>query len=201
MKDKENKNECACHDKERSCHIHEECENDKCQCAEPDGECSCDECHCDEHAGDDNCECNDCHDTAKPKEIDYKSLYINTLADFDNFRKRTMTSLADARLDGKIDALNTILPALDNFRQASSMITDKNTLIGLQYIEKNIMSALQSLGVEKIDASGQFDPTLHCAVSTDSESELPAGAIVKELASGYKLGDKVIRYSQVIVKK
>ncbi len=112
-----------------------------------------------------------------------------------------MTSLADARLDGKIDALNTILPALDNFRQATSMITDKNTLIGLQYIEKNIMSALQSLGVEKIDASGQFDPTLHCAVSTDSESELPAGAIVKELASGYKLGDKVIRYSQVIVKK
>lgn len=198
MKDKENRNECACHDEECACHVHEECENDECHCAEPDGECSCDKCK----SGRDKC-CNDkeCHCTDKPKEIDYKSLYINTLADFDNFRKRTMTSLADARLDGKIDALNTILPALDNFRQATSMITDKNTLIGLQYIEKNIMSALQSLGVEKIDASGQFDPTLHCAVSTDSESELPAGAIVKELASGYKLGDKVIRYSQVIVKK
>lgn len=198
MKDKENRNECACHDEECDCHVHKECENDGCHCAEPDGECSCDKCE----SGRDKC-CNDkeCHCTDKPKEIDYKSLYINTLADFDNFRKRTMTSLADARLDGKIDALNTILPALDNFRQATSMITDKNTLIGLQYIEKNIMSALQSLGVEKIDASGQFDPTLHCAVSTDSESELPAGAIVKELASGYKLGDKVIRYSQVIVKK
>lgn len=198
MKDKENRNECACHDEECDCHVHEECENNECHCTEPDGECSCDECE----SGRDKC-CNDkeCHCTDKPKEIDYKSLYINTLADFDNFRKRTMTSLADARLDGKIDALNTILPALDNFRQATSMITDKNTLIGLQYIEKNIMSALQSLGVEKIDASGQFDPTLHCAVSTDSESELPAGAIVKELASGYKLGDKVIRYSQVIVKK
>ena len=198
MKDKENRNECACHDEECDCHVHEECENDECHCAEPDGECSCDKCE----SGRDKC-CNDkdCHCTDKPKEIDYKSLYINTLADFDNFRKRTMTSLADARLDGKIDALNTILPALDNFRQATSMITDKNTLIGLQYIEKNIMRALQSLGVEKIDASGQFDPTLHCAVSTDSESELPAGAIVKELASGYKLGDKVIRYSQVIVKK
>lgn len=198
MKDKENRNECACHDEECDGHVHEECENDECHCAEPDGECSCDKCE----SGRDKC-CNDkeCHCTDKPKEIDYKSLYINTLADFDNFRKRTMTSLADARLDGKIDALNTILPALDNFRQATSMITDKNTLIGLQYIEKNIMSALQSLGVEKIDASGQFDPTLHCAVSTDSESELPAGAIVKELASGYKLGDKVIRYSQVIVKK
>lgn len=198
MKDKENRNKCACHDEECDCHVHEERENDECHCAEPDGECSCDKCE----SGRDKC-CNDkeCHCTDKPKEIDYKSLYINTLADFDNFRKRTMTSLADARLDGKIDALNTILPALDNFRQATSMITDKNTLIGLQYIEKNIMSALQSLGVEKIDASGQFDPTLHCAVSTDSESELPAGAIVKELASGYKLGDKVIRYSQVIVKK
>ncbi len=198
MKDKENRNECACHDEECDCHVHEECENDECHCAEPDGECSCDKCE----SGRDKC-CNDkdCHCTDKPKEIDYKSLYITTLADFDNFRKRTMTSLADARLDGKIDALNTILPALDNFRQATSMITDKNTLIGLQYIEKNIMSALQSLGVEKIDTSGQFDPTLHCAVSTDSESELPAGAIVKELASGYKLGDKVIRYSQVIVKK
>ena len=187
MNDKENKTNCEnqdCDCRDETIEQDTHCESE-CQCDQPDGECGCNDCHCDDATD----------------EIDYKNLYITTLADFDNFRKRTIVSLADARLDGKIDALNTILPALDNFRQASSMITDKNTLVGLQYIEKNIMNALANLGVERIDASGQFDPSLHCAVSTDSESTLPAGAIVKEIASGYKLGDKVIRYSQVIVKK
>lgn len=187
-----------CHCAEGGCHC-----GDDCQCG---NDCHCDDnhkCHDDCHCGDqhEGCECGHECNCAHETNLDYKDLYLRTMADFDNYRRRSMGAISDARTDGKVDALNTILPAMDTFRQATSMITDKNTLIGVQYIEKNILNALTSLGVTKIDASGQFDPELHCAVSTDSESDVPAGTIVKVLADGYKLGDKVIRYSQVIVKK
>lgn len=135
------------------------------------------------------------------EEVDYKTMYIRLLADFDNYRKRSLDSISTARTDGVIDCLSEIIPSLDGFEQAVTMITDKNSLIGVQYIQKNILSALENMGVNRIDATKTFDPNLHNAVSTDETADAESGEIVKELLPGYKYKEKVIRYSQVIVKK
>ena len=145
------------------------------------------------------CQCEDCH--CHEEQLDYKDLYMRTMADFENYRKRTFGAISQARFDGTVEALNTILPALDTLQQATSMITDKTTLTGLEFIQKNIKNALTDLGVEEINAEGQFNPEMHCAVSTETEGDAPSGSIVKVLSTGYKLGDKIIKYPQVVVKK
>ncbi len=131
--------------------------------------------------------------------------YLNDLlrvqAEFDNYRKRMQTALGDARQDGFMDAITQFLPALDSFKMATDMITDKNTLMGIKFIEKGILDTLSKMGVEVIDASGKFDPNLHQAIDTDSTAEVESGYIVKEAYKGFTYKGKVIRYSQVIVKK
>ena len=81
------------------------------------------------------------------------------------------------------------------------MITDKNTLMGIKFIEKGILDTLAKMGVEEIDATGKFDPVYHQAVDTDSSADVESGYIVKEMFKGFTYKGKVIRYSQVVVKK
>ncbi len=131
--------------------------------------------------------------------------YLNDLlrlqAEFDNYRKRMQTALGEARQDGFMDAITQFLPALDSFKMATDMITDKNTLMGIKFIEKGILDTLSKMGVDVIDASGKFDPNLHQAIDTDSTADVESGYIVKEAYKGFTYKGKVIRYSQVIVKK
>lgn len=171
-----------------------------CDCS---SDCKCGEdCTCDN--GDkcfDECACEETKDCNNAEHKEYLTDLLRLQAEFDNYRKRMSTSLSDARQDGFIDAIVGFLPALDSFKMATSMITDKNTLMGIKFIEKGILDTLSKMGVNSIDASGKFNPELHQAVDTDSTSELEEGMIVKEVATGFTYKDKVIRYSQVIVKK
>ena len=131
--------------------------------------------------------------------------YLNDLlrlqAEFDNYRKRMQTALTDARQDGFIDAIEQFLPALDSFKMATDMITDKNTLMGIKFIEKGILDTLSKMGVEIIDTSGKFNPELHQAIDTDTSADVEPGMIVKEAYKGFTYKGKVIRYAQVIVRK
>ena len=101
----------------------------------------------------------------------------------------------------RMDAIEQFLPALDSFKMATNMITDKNTLMGIQFIEKGILDTLKKMGVEEIDATGEFNPDLHQAIDTDSSADVESGHIVKVAYKGFTYHGKVIRYSQVIVKK
>ena len=111
------------------------------------------------------------------------------------------SALSDARQDGFIEAIEKFLPALDSFKMATDMITDKNTLMGIKFIEKGILDTLNKMGVEEIDATGEFNPELHQAIDTDSTADVAPGTIVKEAYKGFTYKGKVIRYSQVIVKR
>ncbi len=135
-----------------------------------------------------------------PKE-DYLADLKRVQAEFDNYRKRMQTVLNETRQAGFIDAITKFLPALDSFKMASDMITDKNTLMGIQFIEKGILDTLKKMGVESIDATGEFNPELHQAIDTDTTADVPPGSIVKEAYKGFTYQGKVIRYSQVIVRK
>lgn len=186
-------------------------------------DCACDEsCNCkneqpNENCTNDQCNCNDdkdkvsedydvskdcgCNNETKLENKDYLTDLLRLQAEFDNYRKRMQTALSDARQDGFMDAIEKFLPAIDSFKMATDMITDKNTLMGIKFIEKGILDTLSKMGVNEIDCSGEFDPNFHQAIDVDTTSDSPAGSITKVAYKGFTYKDKVIRYAQVIVKK
>ncbi len=184
--------DCDCND---DC---EDCDHDEC---EHDDKCDCDDDECDCNNDDNKCDC-DKDDECKCKNKDnYFQDLLRVQAEFDNYRKRMQTTISDARTDGFIDAIEQFLPAIDSFKMATEMITDKNTLMGIKFIEKGILDTLSKMGVEEIDATGKFNPELHQAIDTDSTSDLESGMITKLASRGFSYKGKVIRYAQVVVKK
>ena len=131
----------------------------------------------------------------------YFKQLLSLRAEFDNYRKRTQNDIAKAYSNGFNQAITEFLPALDSFKMATEYITDPNTLMGIQYIEKGILNTLEKIGVKVIDVSGKFDPNFHQAIGSEVSAEYESGDIIKECFKGFTMGDKVIRYSQVIVCK
>ena len=123
------------------------------------------------------------------------------LADLQNFKKRTeeektkFVSFANAGL------ISDIIPMLDNLDRALSHLPEdpsaRNWAEGILAITNQLHSLLTARGLETISASsGPFDPTMHEAVMTDSG---PADQILRELEKGYRLSDRVLRRSKVVV--
>lgn len=136
------------------------------------------------------------------KVLEYVQLAQRLQADFDNYRKHATEQIADAKYNGQIDAITEFIPVLDSFKSAKSMIKDEKLLEGFNMIENQILNAFTKLGVEKINTEGQlFDPQQHNALAIQSIPDLEDGAIITEYQAGYKINDKIIRYSQVIVNK
>ncbi len=199
------KEKCACGcgeelDEEKTCGCSEDCTcGEDCNCTEDNKcneNCTCGEkeCECDE-----NCSCD--HECHCEENKEYLKDMLRIQAEFDNYRKRMTTALGDARQDGFMDAICQFLPALDSFKMATDMITDKNTLMGIKFIEKGILDTLSKMGVEEIDTNGKFNPELHQAIDTENSEDHESGDIIKVASKGFTYKGKVIRYSQVIVKK
>ena len=136
------------------------------------------------------------------KANQYLEMAQRLQAEFDNYRKKSENLVQAARLDGKIEAVGTLIPSLDSFKQAKKVITDAKILEGVELIEKDILTALAEIGVEKIECvGGKFDPNFHNALATQNNPDLEDEIIIDEYQAGYKIKDKIIRYSQVIVNK
>lgn len=207
--------ECTC-DVNCKCNDNSNCDcNENCNCGD---DCKCDSnnkcnenCDCDEHCTcdddcetkeDDKCKCG-CGETLEEESTAdaYFRQLLSLRAEFDNYRKRTQNDILKAYNNGFNQAITEFLPALDSFKMATEYITDPNTLMGIQYIEKGILSTLEKIGVKAIDVSGKFDPNFHQAIGSEISPNHESGDIVKECFKGFTMGDKVIRYSQVIVAK
>ena len=164
--------------------------------------CNCDDCDCGEDCDcstDEKC-CKECT-CDKENKTDYLQDLLRVQAEFDNYRKRMNGALLDARNDGFMDAIEQFLPSLDSFKMATDMITDKNILMGIKFIEKGILDTLSKMGVNEIDATGEFNPELHQAIDTEKAEGMEPNMIVKVIAKGFTYQGKVIRYAQVIVSK
>jgi len=136
-------------------------------------------------------------------KIDY---YIDiarrTQADFDNYRKRTLSARAEAIVDGKLEAIKAFLPVIDNIDRALLHAKEGDAVAdGLKLIRKQVEKTLEDLNVELIGSIGdRFDPNLHEAVLQEPAPEgMKSGVISEVFQKGYKLGDKVIRYTMVKV--
>ena len=200
---KKEKCECGCGEdlEEENCKCNHDCDcGEDCNCT-PENKCN-ENCTCGEEH---DCECDeDCgceHVCHCEENKEYLKDMLRIQAEFDNYRKRMTTALGEARQDGFMDAIIQFLPAIDSFKMATEYITDKNTLMGIKFIEKGILDTLSKMGVEEIDTTGKFNPELHQAIDVEDAQDFESGDIVKVASKGFTYKGKVIRYSQVIVKK
>lgn len=135
---------------------------------------------------------------------DLKDRLQRTMAEFDNFRKRTAKEKAALYEDSVRSTIEQILPVIDNFERAlsSGEKEDKNNpfLQGMEMVYRQFKDILTSMGVEEINAVGEkFDPNLHNAVTHIEDEAFGESEVVEEFQKGYVFKDKVIRYSMVKV--
>lgn len=134
-----------------------------------------------------------------------KKEYLFLMADFDNFRKRTLKEKAELIRNGGEKVLGELLPVLDDFERALQAINSGNDVESLkegvnliygkfvQYLEKNQVK-------EIISTDADFDTELHDAVTTfpvDDESK--KGKVIDTVQKGYMINDKVLRHAKVVV--
>ena len=125
-------------------------------------------------------------------------------ADFDNYRKRMAREADEIRERSKMIVVSDFLPVYDFFRMAmdhAAHTDDINALKqGMQMIMNEFSRAFDELGVKEIEAVGKaFDPKLHDAVKSEASEEVPEGIVISQWKAGYKLGDRLIRPSSVVV--
>lgn len=128
--------------------------------------------------------------------------YQRTLAEFDNFRKRTAKEKTSMHDDGVRDTIEKLLPVIDNFERAilASANTEDSFYKGIIMILKQLKSFLDDLGVEVIEAVGEtFDHNQHYAVAHVDDDNYGEGEVIEEMQKGYKYKDKIIRCSMVKV--
>ena len=130
-----------------------------------------------------------------------KDKYLRLMAEYDNFRKRSAREREALYADIKADTLLKLLPVYDNLERAMAQPTaDEAFRKGVEMTLNQFTETLASLGVTPIPALGEtFDPTLHNAVMHIDSDEHGEGVIVQEFQKGFKMGDRVIRFSMVQV--
>ena len=132
---------------------------------------------------------------------DVNEKYMRTLAEYDNYRKRTIKEKESIYPEAKATVVEKFLPVMDNFQRALDSAEEKDPFYeGVAMVKKQMDEVLASLGVEEIKAVGEeFNPELHNAVMHCDDEEAGENIIVEEFQKGYKIGDRVIRHSMVKV--
>ncbi len=126
------------------------------------------------------------------------------MAEFDNFRKRTEKEKSQMYEVGAKDVIEKILPVVDNFERGLGTAKDGEKddpfVQGMEMVYKQLMTALEGIGVKAIEAAGkEFDPEFHNAVMHVDDAELGENIVVEELQKGYLYRDSVVRHSMVKV--
>lgn len=178
------------------------------QNAETENKEKCNKTNCQKHNGNhkhhyecgDDCNCS--HNDVDEETLGYLELAQRIQADFENYKRRNAEIEKQSFNNGVFAFVSKLLPVMDSFKQAKETIKDENALKGLELIHNQIIKALSSFGIYKIECLGQkFDPHLHNAVLTDCDETKEDEVILEELQEGYKTDDKVIRHSVVKINK
>ena len=130
-----------------------------------------------------------------------KRKWYAVTAEYENYRRRTQNQSAQRYQEGRNDVVASLFPIGDNLERAISTCQDENTKQGLDMILKAYRKVLEGEGVEVIDPTGQpFDADTMEAIMAMPAGEGEESGLVKQVyVKGYKKGDKVLRYAQVIV--
>lgn len=127
--------------------------------------------------------------------------YLRLMAEYDNFRKRSAKERENIYTDVRVDTVTKFLPVYDNLQRALATETsDEAYKKGVEMTFNQLREVMQKLGVEEIEAEGKsFDPAVHNAVMHVDDEAYGENVIVQEFQKGFKIGEKVIRFSMVKV--
>ena len=134
-----------------------------------------------------------------------KDKYLRSVAEFDNYRKRTLKEKAELILNGSEKAVGAVLPILDDMERAiaNGEKTDDPKVLreGMSLIYTKFQKVLESLGVKEIEtADADFDTDVHEAIAmVPGMGDDKKGKVLDCVQKGYKLNDKVIRHAKVAV--
>jgi molecular chaperone GrpE len=130
---------------------------------------------------------------------------LRAQAELQNFRRRKEREVADRISLANEGLILELLPVLDDFERAFEAIPEEDReqhaawIQGFDLIYRKLQKILENQGLTAIEATGEFDPNVHEAVTMVPSDEVASGEIVQELRKGYKLKDKVVRASLVSV--
>lgn len=127
--------------------------------------------------------------------------YLRLLAEYDNFRRRSAKERENIYTDVRCETLKKFLPVYDSLSRALAQTPEDDACLkGLEMIMTQYEKSLEQLGVVMIEAVGQpFDANLHNAVMHIEDENYGENVIVEEFEKGFKIGDKILRYSMVKV--
>lgn len=142
--------------------------------------------------------------TAAQNEAEqWKDKYIRLVAEFENYKKRTLKEKSELILNGSEKTVAAILPILDDFERATADKTEDPQAIkeGYELIYKKFLKALETLGVNKIETdNADFDVDYHEAIAmVPGMGDDKKGKVIDCVQTGYTLNDKVIRHAKVAV--
>ena len=131
-----------------------------------------------------------------------KEQLLRTLAEYDNYRKRTAKEKDALRKECIADSVESFLPVIDNLHRAKESLAAQEGVDtqGVELVLKQFEEIMTSMGVEEIVAEGQeFDPNLHNAVMHVEDDNLGENMVAEVFSKGYRIGDRVIRHCVVKV--
>ena len=128
---------------------------------------------------------------------------LRTAAEFDNYRKRVERDRRDVADLAVADAVQDLLPIVDNLERALQAAAENDPLRkGVELILLQTQDVLRKRGVRAIDARGaDFDPNIHQAVAHEDSESHREGEVMEELQRGYRLGERLLRASMVKVAR
>lgn len=129
-----------------------------------------------------------------------KDSLLRLRAEYDNYRKRTAKEKEGIYSDAYVDVIKEILPIIDNLERAIAADGSLEDLKkGVEMTMKGCQDAFNKLGIEEIDATGQFDPNFHNAVMHVEDENLDKNVVAEVFQKGYKKDSKIIRHTMVKV--
>ncbi len=144
-------------------------------------------------------------EAAQEEIAELKDKYLRSIAEFDNYRKRTLKEKSELILNGSEKAITAILPIIDDMERAleNGKNTDDAAVLreGIELIYSKFCKTLEGLGLKRIDTeNADFDTDVHEAIAmVPGMGDDKKGKVLDCVQAGYKLNDKVIRHAKVAV--
>ena len=136
---------------------------------------------------------------------------LRKAAEFDNFRRRMKREKERRYTNGKLDVIEPLLEVVDDFERSMEAAEDleetqdtasayESLKGGVEMVFRKFQDTLETLGVEPIEAEGEpFDENVHEAMMRQPTSDAEPGTVLHEIRKGYRMGDRVVRHSRVVV--
>ena len=145
-------------------------------------------------------------ESIEPDAAHWKDVAARNQAELDNYRKRMAREKAEQIKWANANLLGELLSVIDSFQMGldAARIDDKGSVItqGMEMVQRQLDEFLSNQGVVEVPAAGEcFDPNQHEAISHEHHPEVAEGVIINQIRRGFRLHDRLLRASNVIVSK